>query len=68
MRTNVVLEDLLVKKAMRCSNVKTKKKLLHIALEEYVANHSRRDLRDLKGRVHFRKGYDYKALRKKASS
>ena len=63
MRTNVVLDDDLVQKALRFSGAKTKKELFETALREFVAHHGRRDLRDLKGKVHFRKGYDHKMLR-----
>jgi Arc/MetJ family transcription regulator len=64
MRTNIVLDDNLVKKAFRLSRLHTKKDLITTALKEYIRNHSRLDLRDLKGKVSFREDYDYKALRK----
>jgi Arc/MetJ family transcription regulator len=63
MRTNIVLDETLVKEAFRYSTVTTKKDLVHIALQEFVKNRSRKDLRDLRGKVTFRKDYDYKALR-----
>lgn len=64
MRTNIVLDDSLVNKALKISKLQTKKELITTALREYVINHSRLDLRDLRGRVSFREDYDYKALRK----
>ena len=64
MRTNVVLDDSLVKKALKMSGLSTKKELITIALKEFVKNRSRFDIRDLKGKISFDDGYDYKALRK----
>ena len=64
MRTNVVLDDAPVRAALRFSGAKTKIEVFETALREFVATHGRRDLRELKGKVRFRKGYDYKALRK----
>ena len=63
MRTNVVLNDQLVSRAFRCSKIKTKKQLIDTALREFVAHHSRKDLKELKGKIHILKDYDYKALR-----
>jgi Arc/MetJ family transcription regulator len=64
MRTNIVIDDNLVSDAFRYSEARTKKELIHTALVEFVENHSRKNLRDLKGKVRFRKGYNYKALRR----
>ncbi len=66
MRTNIVLDDDLVKKAFKHSKAKTKKDLIQEALEELVAARQRRDLRALKGKIDFAEGYDYKKLRKGA--
>ncbi|MCK5675344.1 MAG: type II toxin-antitoxin system VapB family antitoxin [Spirochaetales bacterium] len=64
MRTNIVLDDQLMDEAFRYSdNIKTKRELIEIALQEYVKNRKRKDLRDLKGQVLFEEGYDYKAMR-----
>ena len=68
MRTNIVLDDRLVRTALKFVKVKTKKALIHMALREFVANHSRQDLRDLQGKVSFREGYDYKALRQRPAA
>ena len=64
MRTNIVLDDNLVAKALKVSRMHTKKDLVTIALKEFIRNHSRLDIRKLKGKISFRKDYDYKALRK----
>ncbi|MBI5234613.1 MAG: type II toxin-antitoxin system VapB family antitoxin [Deltaproteobacteria bacterium] len=63
MRTNIVLDDELVKEALKYSGASTKKGLVHEALKEFIESHKRKDLRELKGRIHLRKGYDYKKLR-----
>jgi Arc/MetJ family transcription regulator len=64
MRTNIVLDDELVKKALKFSKARTKKDLVHEALEELIAVRQKRDLRELRGAIGFQKDYDYKALRK----
>jgi Arc/MetJ family transcription regulator len=66
MRTNIVLNDELVRKAFRHSSARTKKELVHEALEELISARQRRDLRDLRGKISFAKGYDHKKLRKGA--
>lgn len=62
MRTNINLNDELVKEAFKYINIKTKKELINIALKEFIENHKRKDLRDLKGKIKFRNDYDYKNL------
>lgn len=64
MRTNIVLDDKLVRKAFKLSKAKTKKELVHEALAELVAVREKRDLRELRGKIGFQQDYDYKALRK----
>ena len=63
MRTNIVLDDELIEKAFKYSNVTTKKDLISLALKEFIDNKSKLDLRELKGKIKFKKGYDYKKLR-----
>lgn len=63
MRTNIVLDDKLVKEAFKYSKVKTKKDLVETALKEFVENHRRMDIRDLKGKIAFQTNYDYKSMR-----
>ena len=63
MRTNIVLDDNLVKEAIKLSGVKTKKELIHLALKEFVENKRRLNLLDLEGKIEFAEGYDYKKLR-----
>ena len=63
MRTNIVLDDELVKEAFRHAPVKTKRELIDLALREFVASRKRRDMRDLIGKVKLAPHYDYKKAR-----
>ena len=64
MRTNIVLDDEIVRTAFRYSKAKTKKELINEALKELIISRQRLDLRDLRGKIDFRSDYDYKKLRK----
>lgn len=63
MRTNIDLDDRLVKEAFRYSDVTTKRELVELALREFVAARKRRDLRELVGKVTLDPAYDYKKAR-----
>jgi Arc/MetJ family transcription regulator len=63
MRTNIVLDEGLVKEAMKLSRMKTKKELVNQALIEFVENRRRLNLMDLAGKIKFAKDYNHKALR-----
>jgi Arc/MetJ family transcription regulator len=63
MRTNIVLDDKLFQEALKYAQVKTKRELVHLALKEFVQNRRRLNLLDLKGKIEFAEGYDYKRLR-----
>jgi Arc/MetJ family transcription regulator len=63
MRTNVELDDSLVEEAFQLTNLRTKKDLLHLALQELIRIRKRRNLLDLSGQIQFASDYDYKALR-----
>ncbi|SPD73149.1 conserved hypothetical protein [uncultured Desulfobacterium sp.] len=63
MRTNVLLDDKLVDEALKLTNARTKREVIHMALKEFVENRKRLDLRDLSGKIKFAEGYDYKAMR-----
>jgi len=62
-RTNIVIDDLMMDEAMKISKAKTKKEMIRFALEEYIANHKKKNLMELKGKVTFNENYDYKAMR-----
>jgi Arc/MetJ family transcription regulator len=63
MRTNINLNDELIAEAFRYAKVKTKKQLVELTLKEFVQNHRRKDIRELRGVVHFSPDYNYKKLR-----
>jgi Arc/MetJ family transcription regulator len=64
MRTNIVLDDILVEEAFKySSSIRTKKDLIETALREYVQNRKIKDLRELKGKIQFSDDYDYKKMR-----
>ena len=64
MRTNIVIDDALVREAFAVSEARTKKDLIHEALREYIRLKKRKDLTELAGRISFYPGYDHKASRK----
>lgn len=63
MRTNIVLNDHLVKEAFLYTDVTTKKELVEIALREFIKNHSKKDIREIRGKIKIRSDYNYKKLR-----
>ena len=63
MRTNIVLDEKLLEEAFHYAPVSTKRELIDLALREFVENHRRLDIRELKGKVKLRANYDYKLLR-----
>lgn len=63
MRTNIVIDEALMEKAMKVSGLTTRKAVVDAAITEFVAHRTRKDLRDLQGKIKFADGYDYKKLR-----
>ncbi len=63
MRTNVFLDDKLVKEAFKYTRAKTKRELVHQALQEFVEHHRQMDIRELRGKIKIRREYDHKKLR-----
>jgi Arc/MetJ family transcription regulator len=53
MRTNIVIDELLIKKAMNCTGLRTKKDVVHFALEEIVRRKERKKILGLQGKVHW---------------
>ncbi|WP_262249524.1 type II toxin-antitoxin system VapB family antitoxin [Parapedobacter soli] len=49
MRTNIELDDQLVKQALQISKLRTKKDVVHEALKQYVASLKRKKLLSLRG-------------------
>jgi len=51
MRTNIEIDDNLIKKAQRLSKVKSKKDVVNLALEELVNSLKRKEMLFLRGKV-----------------
>ena len=66
MRTNIVIDDQLVREAMKLANVKTKRAAVDVALRRLVHSGKQRKLLDLFGTGGIRKDYDYKRARSAA--
>ena len=63
MRTNIVLDEKLVKEAMKLANVKTKREAVDVALRRYVHAGKQKRLLQLRGDGGIHKDYDHKAAR-----
>ena len=50
-RTNIDLEDKLVKEGMKVFKCKTKKELVHLALEELLKKEKRKEILKLRGKI-----------------
>ena len=51
LRTNIELDEKLVKEAMRFTRIKTKKEVVNFALEELVRRFKRKKMLDIEGKV-----------------
>ncbi len=63
-RTNIVLDDDLMEEALAVTGARTKKEVVHLALQELVRSRKKKNLADLAGRIRFREGFDPKSVRK----
>jgi len=63
MNTNVYIDSELITQAIDLSELKTKKEIINLALKEYVERRKRKNLAELKGKIEFADGYDYKESR-----
>lgn len=64
MRTNIVLNDELVEKALfLVPAIKTKKDLIDTALREFIEVHQTKQIKDIRGLDLFADDYDYKKMR-----
>lgn len=63
MRTNIVLDEKLVREAMRLARVKTIREAVDVALRRFVQNGRQKKLLELYGSGGVRKDYDYKQAR-----
>jgi Arc/MetJ family transcription regulator len=53
MRTNIVLDDELVKQARQLTGIKTKKELIHEALRVMIQLRQQSQVRSLRGKLHW---------------
>jgi len=58
MRTNIVIDDTLIAKAMNYTGLRTKKEVVHFALEEIVRREERKKILDLQRKVHWEGNLD----------
>ena len=63
MKTNIDLNENLVTEAFKYTSVSTKKELINTVLKEFIENHSKKNLLDLKGKISFQKDYNHRAMR-----
>jgi Arc/MetJ family transcription regulator len=63
MRTNIEINDEMMKQAFIVSDLKTKREVVEQALAEFIRNRTRKNLADLQGKIRFADGYDYKTAR-----
>ena len=63
MRTNIVLDEKLVREAMKLAKVGTKREAVDIALRRFVQSGKQKKILDLYGTEGLRKDYDYKRAR-----
>jgi Arc/MetJ family transcription regulator len=53
MRTNIEIDDDVMREAQRLTGARTKREAVDLALRELVARHRRLGILDLRGRVHW---------------
>jgi Arc/MetJ family transcription regulator len=63
MRTNIEIGDEIMKQAFSVSGLKTKREVVEQALSEFIQNRTRKNLMDIRGKISFTDGYDYKLAR-----
>ena len=67
MRTNIEIDENLLEEAFSVSHLRTKKDLIHEALQEYVRLKKRKDLTELAGFIEFDSKFDHKKMRETRS-
>ena len=58
MRTNVEIDDEVMREAQRLTGLRTKREVVDLALRELVARHRRLGILELRGRVHWQGDLD----------
>jgi Arc/MetJ family transcription regulator len=65
MATNVLVDDKVIKEALKLGNFKTKQEAMNVALTEFVRRRNRLRILELAGKIEFRPDWDYKKMRGK---
>ena len=63
MRTNIEIDEETMEQAFLVSGLKTKREIVGQALKEFVSSRMCKNLGDLRGKIEFTEGYDYKVTR-----
>lgn len=63
MTTNLALDPKLLERALKISGQKTKKAAVTLALEEFIAKRSQKNMLDLMGKLEWDDTYDFKSER-----
>jgi Arc/MetJ family transcription regulator len=53
MRTNVVVDEKIIKKAIKYTGLKTKKEVINYALKELIIRKERKEILQLAGKLHW---------------
>lgn len=64
MATNLAIDPYLIEHALALSGEKTKKAVVTLALQEFIARREQRKILDFVGKLAWDETYDYKADRK----
>jgi Arc/MetJ family transcription regulator len=64
-RTNIVLDERIVKEAMRATGARTKREVVDLALRELVARRKQADILSLAGKELIARDYDVRAVRRR---
>jgi hypothetical protein len=65
MPTTVAINEELVREARRVGGHESESQTLDAALAEYIQRHRRLGILDLRGKIEYDPGYNYKALRER---
>jgi len=63
MRTNIVLDEDLVREGFQLTDARTKRELIQLALEELIRVRRKRNLAELAGQIRLNDDFDHKAMR-----
>jgi hypothetical protein len=64
MKTHLEIDETILEEAQKYAQVSDTKELIRIVFYEYIENHKKKNLTDLKGKIKFYENYDYKNMRK----